>query len=179
MGSARSLVLSMVVVLAGVVVWVALVPRSQGRPPRSVDALASAQQVHEQQGWDLLVPGELPGGWRATSVRFGPGPDHLPTFHAGYLSGDEESYVGLEETRDASPHWVEVKAGSHRVSGPVMVDGRAWHKRRATDEHGVTTRSLVLPGDGGLTVVVTGNGRYADLARFAGRLQPVSASGDG
>jgi hypothetical protein len=175
MGSARSLVLSMVVVLAVVVVWVALVPRSQGRPPRSVDALATAHQVHEQQGWDLLVPAQLPEGWRATSVRFAPGPDSLPTFHAGYLSGDEESYVGLEETTDASAHWVEVKAGAHRAGGRVTVEGRAWHKRRATDEHGVTTRSLVLPGGRGLTVVVTGNGRYADLARFARSLQPVTA----
>ncbi|HET8599217.1 MAG TPA: DUF4245 domain-containing protein [Segeticoccus sp.] len=176
MGTARSLLISMIVVLAFVAVWVAFVPRPNGNPPQSVDAMASAKQVRQQQGWDLRMPASLPKGWRATSVRFGPGPDSLQTFHAGYLSRDENSYVGLEETTHATAHWLEVKAGSATHPGTVTVEGEAWQKRTATDEHGVTTHSLVLRGGKGLTVVVAGNGTYADLARFAGRLQPLSAS---
>lgn len=172
MGTLKNMVISMLVVLAFVVVWIAMVPRPNAITQPPVDVTSVAQQVRAETHWPILQPRGLPAGWRATSVRFVRSTDGLMTWHAGYQSPDG-NYVAVEQTRGATQTWVEAQTNRGRAEGTVEAGGTTWTRIDRKDK---VQFSLVSRGRSAqdLTTIVTGTAPYAELAAFAEKLQPVS-----
>jgi hypothetical protein len=166
------MLLSLGVILAFVAVWVALVPRVNKVSQPPVDVLPVAKQVARETGWAIEAP-TLPAGWRANAVRFERSTDGLQTWHAGYISPDEQ-YIAIEQTRGATATWVAAQTNRGRAEGTLTAAGRTWEKIRRGDKVQI---SLVNRGKGAkdMTTILTGTAPYDELVAFAERLRPVSA----
>jgi hypothetical protein len=175
MGTVRSMVISMVVILAAVLVWVAMVPRTREISQPAVDVGSVARQVRQETSWAISQP-RLPAGWKATSVRFTAAGGGLRTWHAGYLS-PEGNYVSMDQTSlaGATDLWVSTETSNGRAEGTLSAAGTVWQKLSSRD---TVQRSLVSrgSGDSGLITVLSGTAPYTQLAQFAEALQPVPAS---
>jgi len=165
------MLLSLAVILAFVAVWVALVPRVNKVSQPPVDVLPVAEQVARETGWAIEAPA-LPAGWRANAVRFERSTDGLQTWHAGYISPDEQ-YIAIEQTRGATDTWVAAQTNRGRAEGTLTAAGRTWQKIRRGDKVQI---SLVNRGKGAkdMTTILTGTAPYDELVTFAQRLRPVS-----
>jgi hypothetical protein len=166
------MVISMVVIMAAVLVWVAMVPRVRGISQPALDVTSVAVQVRQESGWAISQPA-LPAGWKATSVSFDPTPDGVRTWHAGYLSPDGQ-YLSIDQAQAsvATQRWVSDRTSDGQGQGTLTAAGRTWRKVSAPD---ILQRSLVLRGTGagGLTTVLSGTAPYAQLAQFAETLRPA------
>jgi hypothetical protein len=188
------MVISMVVILAAVVAWVAMVPRVReiNQPP--VDVASVATQVRRETGWAISVP-RLPAGWKATSVRFAPAAGGVKTWHAGYLSPDGH-YVSLDQTTTdgASATWISALTSNGQADGTLSAAGGPWHKLSSRN---IVQRSLLFTGSDrksgfgdsvdrnangptttstyGVATVLSGTAPYAQLAQFAQTLELVKA----
>ena len=173
MGSLRSMVISMALILVAVLAWVAMVPRVSSVSQPSVDVSSVARQVRQETSWAISQP-QLPAGWKATNVRFTPAGDGLRTWHAGYLS-PEGNYVSIDQTNEATERWVSAQTSNGQAEGTMSAAGRSWQKLSSRD---TVQRSLVSRGSGAgnLATVLSGTASYAQLAQFAGALEPVPAS---
>jgi hypothetical protein len=171
MGTLKNMVLSLLVVLAFVAIWIAMVPRPNAITQPPVDVASVAQQVRAETKWPIVQPRGLPDGWRATSVRFVRSTDGLMTWHAGYQSPDG-NYVALEQTQGATRTWIAAETNRGREEGPLEAGGLVWTKVNRQDK---VQFSLVHRGSSPkeLTTIVTGTAPYAELAAFAGNLKPV------
>ncbi len=188
MGSARSVVISMFLILAAVLAWIALVPRVNAISQPAVDVRSVATQVRQETSWGISMP-QLPAGWKATSVRFTPAGDGLRTWHVGYLS-PEGNYVSMDQTQGATAGWVSAQTSDGKSEGTVFAAGRIWQKlsARATIQRSLVSQDSGSQGSGsqgsgtqgsgsvGLTTVLSGTAPYAQLAQFAATLRPVPAS---
>jgi hypothetical protein len=166
MGNLRSMVISMVVILAAVLIWFVMVPRPSEINQPAVDVASVAVHVRQETSWAISQP-MLPAGWKATNVRFATAGDGLRTWHAGYLS-PEGNYVSIDQTRDATDVWVAAQTSNGRPEGTMSAGGATWQK----------LSSLVSRGSGAaeLSTVLSGTAPYAQLAQFAAVLEPVPAS---
>jgi hypothetical protein len=174
-GNLRSMVISMVVILAAVLVWVAMVPRVREISQPAIDVTSVAKQVRQETGWAISQP-MLPVGWKATSARFAAAGDGLRTWHAGYLSPDG-NYLSIDQTdvADATDDWLSARTSNGQPEGTVSAARRTWEKFSS----GATLqRSLVSEGSGarGLATVLSGTAPYVELEHFAEALEPVPAS---
>lgn len=173
MGTVRGMVISMVLILAAVLAWMALVPRVNEISQPAVDVRSVATQVRQETSWGISQP-QLPVGWKATSVRFTPAGDGLRTWHVGYLS-PEGNYVSMDQTQGATAGWVSAQTSDGKAEGSISAAGRTWQKlsSRATIQRSLVSRES---GSGDLTTVLSGTAPYAQLAQFAATLRPVPAS---
>jgi FlaG/FlaF family flagellin (archaellin) len=170
-GSLRSMIISMVVILAAVLAWVAMVPRVREVSQPAVDVTSAALQVRRETGWAISQP-RLPAGWKATNVRLS-AVDGERTWHAGYLSPDGE-YLSIDQTlaTGASQGWVRAVTSNGQGEGTLSAAGTTWRK---LSSRGTVQRSLLsgAKGEKALSTVLSGTAPYAQLAEFAGTLQPV------
>ena len=94
----------------------------------------------------------------------------------GYLS-PEGNYVAIDQTSvaGATDRWVSTQTSNGHADGSLSAAGSVWQKLSSRD---TVQRSLVSrgAGPGGLITVLSGTASYAQLAQFAGTLQPVPAS---
>jgi hypothetical protein len=173
MGTVRGMVISMVLILAAVLAWMALVPRVNEISQPAVDVRSVATQVRQETSWGISQP-QLPAGWKATSVRFTPAGDGLRTWHVGYLS-PEGNYVSMDQTQDATAGWVSAQTSDGKAEGSLSSAGRTWQKlsSRAMNQRSLVSRAS---GSGDLTTVLSGTAPYAQLAQFAATLRPVPPS---
>jgi len=173
-GSLRSMVISMVVILAAVLAWVAMVPRVREVSQPAVDVTSVATQVRRETGWAISQP-QLPAGWKATNVRFTPIAGGAGTWHAGYLSPDGQ-YVSIDQTlvTGASQSWVSAVTSDGRAEGTLAAAGTTWSKLSSRD---TVQRSLLSRASGvrPLATVLSGTAPYQQLAEFAKALKPVPA----
>ena len=169
------MVISMVVIVAAVLAWVAMVPRVREISQPAVDVTSVARQVRRETGWAISQP-RLPSGWKATNVRFTTAGDGVTTWHAGYLSPDGH-YVSIDQTPVAgvTSDWVSALSSNGRADGELSVAGATWRRLRSP---GSVQLSLVskVSGEGALTTLVSGTAPYVQLAQFAAALEPVPAS---
>jgi hypothetical protein len=169
------MVISMVVIVAAVLAWVALVPRVREVSQPAVDVTSVARQVRQETGWAISQP-RLPAGWKATNVRFDSAPAGVRTWHAGYLSPDGQ-YLSIDQTEGggATQSWLSDRTAHGQAEGTLPAAGRTWLKLSARD---IVQRSLVSKGPGphDLTTVLSGTAPYPQLAQFAEALQPVPSS---
>lgn len=175
-GNWRSLVLSMVVVLAVVALWLSLMPRPARIDRPAVDVTAAAQYVQGETSMRLFLP-TVPEPWRPTSVRQ-TNEEGLPGWHAGWTRGDKDTgYLGVEqasardEKTDAA--WVARQTQHGDEGDPVDLGGRQWTTYATTDS---PTRTSYVTRIDDTIVVVTGLADPETLTQVAESLQPVPAS---
>ena len=101
---AMALLACLVLVLAAL----ALAPRPEGDITREVEYEAVAQNVQQEAGFDLAVPG-MPDGWHANAASFGEsGTPAVETWYVSWVDGDDGwaslRQTDAEETPDA---WAE------------------------------------------------------------------------
>ncbi|WP_168582078.1 DUF4245 domain-containing protein [Gephyromycinifex aptenodytis] len=174
MGTWRSLVISMLVMLGFVWLWLALSPRASHLEQREVDVMSVARQVNREAGLKVSVP-QLQAPWTATSARYARSAEGLMTWYAGYhVTGDDSVFVGLRQTAsDADPRakdsWLAEATRDGREMGTVDIGGRTWTRHETGGEP--VRRSLVSE-EGGLLTVVEGLGPQERLTEFAGSLRP-------
>jgi len=174
-GNLRSMVMSMVVVLAAVLAWVAMVPRVQEISQPAVDVTSVAVQVRRETGWAISQP-QLPPGWKATNVRLESTAEGARAWHVGYLSPGGH-YVSIDQAAvsGATLSWISARTSNGQAEGTLSSAGTTWHKLSSRD---IVQRSLVSKdfGAGDLTTVLSGTAPYTQLAQFAEALEPVPAS---
>jgi Protein of unknown function (DUF4245) len=174
-GNVRSMVISMVVILAAVLAWVAMVPRVREINRPAIDVTSVARHVRQETGWAISQP-RLPAGWTATNVRFAADGDGVRTWHAGYLS-PEDNYVSIDQTQAAgvTDRWLTTLTSDGQGEGVLAAAGKTWQMLSSRD---TVQRSLVFRGAGAGTVntlitVLSGTAPYSQLAQFAEALEPV------
>lgn len=133
-------------------------------PPRpTVDYLTTVEQARTVAPFELLAPPELPKGWRATSVRYEPGPSGR--WHLGILAPGED-YVGLEQAAISEQRMVERYAVETEPAGRTKIGGQTWNVRRDADKDETTFVRRV----GGVTTLVTGTVARAELEDYTASL---------
>jgi len=169
----RSLVPLVLIILA-VVWWTAFRQSADVQPVKSVDPSTSVQLAANRAGYPLLVPTDLPRGYRPTSVRTdagNAGEGDPVTLEIGYVTPEEQfaEFVVSDDPRadavtgllaDATP------AGSLQIGGDTWTRATRLHER---DEETVLSRTV-----DGVTVVVSGSASEAELETVAGSVQPYS-----
>ena len=169
----RSLVPLVLIILA-VVWWTAFRQSADVQPVKSVDPSTSVQLAANRAGYPLLVPTDLPRGYRPTSVRTdagNAGEGDPVTLEIGYVTPEDQfaEFVVSDDPRadavtgllaDATP------AGSLQIGGDTWTRATRLHER---DEETVLSRTV-----DGVTVVVSGSASEAELETVAGSVQPYS-----
>jgi hypothetical protein len=189
LGSLRSMVISMVVILVAVLAWVAMVPRVREISQPAVDVASVATQVRGETGWAISQP-RLPTGWKATNVRFTSAADGVRTWHAGYLSPDGH-YISIDQTAatGATGTWVSARTSNGQGEGTLSAAGTTWQKLSSPDtvQRSLLSKGSVSKGSASqgsvskgsradeLTTVLSGTAPYTQLAQFAEALETVPA----
>lgn len=158
----------MAVLLIVVIGYVALQSVHRQDPPnpvKTVDYQATERYAREQAPFDLVAPGALPDGWRATTVSFVPGAK--ASWHLGILT-DEDRYVGLEQADRSVSDMVEKYVDQDASRGTkVDVDGTPWTSW--TDSGGDLA---LVREDGPTTTLVVGHDvPRGELVSFAASLR--------
>ena len=176
LGSYGNMVRSLLVILAGVGVLLAIVPRSDKIDQPALDARSVAAQAGQQTGLPFLVPAGLPEGWKATSARYGPSTDQLMTWMGGWQT-PSGGYVAIRQTKAASPAWVQQATADGTDQGTVQAGGTTWRKLYST-EHRQTSLVDVPTADGAGSVatVVTATAGMDEIEQFVAALQPAKAA---
>jgi hypothetical protein len=114
-----------------------------------------------------LAPAGLPSSWRANAANLSGSSAADERLHIGFVTPDS-SYAGLDETTGDGAALIADVLGRRAATttGTTTIDGTTWDVR--TSDRG--ERSLTRVADG-LTVVVTGNARAADLDRLCASLR--------
>jgi len=169
----RSLVPLVLIILA-VVWWTAFRQSADVQPVKTVDPSTTVQLAANRAGYPLLVPTDLPRGYRPTSVRTdagNAGKGDPVTLEIGYVTPKDQfaEFVVSDDPRadavtgllaDATP------AGSLQIGGDTWTRATRLHER---DEETVLSRTV-----DGVTVVVSGSASEAELETVAGSVQPYS-----
>lgn len=168
-GSAKSMVISMVVVLAACLLWIAMVPRVSNVSQPVVDVPGIAREVGLQQHWAVALPQGLSKDWIPTNVRLLKYDGSQPTWHAGY-QGPSGKYLSLEQTLKGNEDWVKNQTGFGSPAGTVTLAGATWTRYSSSDKD---QRSLVRDQPlAGLSTVVTGKADWPELEVMAAALKP-------
>lgn len=169
-GTAKSMVISMVVLLGGCLALVALVPRVKSVQPASANAVSIARSVGAQQKWNVALAQQLPKGWTATNVTLISG--SVPrTWQAGYTAPGDH-YAAVKQTQDGDKSWVARQTGPSATVGTVSIEGVSWTKYRRSDGGALSlVRSAPLAG---LTTVVVGTGAWPQVELFARAVRPLN-----
>lgn len=160
----RSMALLLIPILA--FVGYQTLVRDEPDPIAPVDYAGAAAAVPSEAPFSVLVPEALPVGWRATSVRYSPGPQ--AHWHLGVLTADDE-YVGLEQVVDDVDDAAMSFAPDTAAAGSITIAGQVWQRRTdsARNETALVRQaddmSIVVIGTVGLDVLVS----YVESLRSA------------
>ncbi|MFD5714943.1 DUF4245 domain-containing protein [Streptomyces pharetrae] len=176
--TARSMMLSLgVTLLAGGVMYL-FIPHEDGEPDlRPVDYRVELLTARRAAPYPVAAPEGLPGGWKATSVRY-QGVEN-DTWHLGFHTPDGQ-YVQIKQSTEKPSRFIdETTDGAHATKATEEIDGRTW-----TRYTGGRYDALVLPAGGaadakeaagagarGATTVVAGTGSFAQLKQMAAALE--------
>ncbi len=130
----------------------------------AVDYAGPADYAQDTADFAVLVPQELPEGWKATSVRFDQGRDQA--WHLGVLT-DDEKYIGLEQADRSVGDLVAAFVGEEtEEAGEVDVDGTAWQVYRDTADDDLA----LVTEDSDVVTVVVGSVDEDTLTAYAASL---------
>ncbi len=173
MGSARSMIISMVLVVLAVLAWWAWVPRADQTQHTVVDVAGIAREVGLSKHWDPAIAAGLPKSWQPVNVSLVSTDNQPDTWQAGY-DAPGGSYARVVQTENGSPDWVRAQTDKSEAAGTVTLDGVQWKKLSRPDGG---ERALVRSKDlAGLSTVVSGTGDWSQLQKFAASLRPLSKS---
>lgn len=173
-GGFRSLILSMLVLVAVVFLWQALTPTVSKVDRPALDISVSADDVVRQTSWPILVP-DLGPEWRATSVNFSERAG-ARTWEVGYVQpGDDSVFVSVAQTGEldaaTSPaEWTTEFTRAGGQTGAVTIGEQTWTSYTASERN--PRHSLVPKTQGEVAVVISGLGDPANLVAVAESLKP-------
>lgn len=170
------MILSLGVLLVGVVLFVALLPKHDRDPVREVDVVPQLDVLARAAPYPVLAPRGLPPEWRPTSIR-----TTVPETRTGgtaeltigyVVDRPSRTYAELDESNAPPEAFLRRELGDRPVTGSVRVGAVTYEERRDTAGHLALTRTA-----NGVTVVVSdGGGRGGasreDLLVLAGSLRP-------
>jgi hypothetical protein len=123
-GGMLAALLVLVLVIVGYVAVRSFVLPDNGTTQPTVDYAGVVREAKKAAHFDLEAPSRLPHGWRATSVRFDPGP--VQHWHLGVLTPGQH-YVGLEQGNRARRSMVHEYVDEAASRGDTVdVAGRPW-----------------------------------------------------
>lgn len=172
LGTAKNMVISMVVVLLGCGVWLWFTPQNSEPTKRVKNVPSIAREVGKQQGWDVALPQGLDKTWVPVNVRLVRIENQPPTWHAGYKTPDGD-FVSAEQTEHGDTGWVRNQTQGGEPAGKTTVGGQTWTRYEAGDVLSLV-RSKPL---GGLDTIVTGKADWDVLKTYAAALKPRPAGG--
>lgn len=160
---------SMAVVLALVALIVLVSWRPSPEAVKVVDVAPVVALAGMQATFAVRAPAGLAQDWRPTSARWEPTPrsGSDPVLHIGYVTPTDQ-YAQVSQSTSASAPYVAEQTDDGLPAGQSVIAGTTWHRLEGTDR-----RSLVLAGDGMLTVV-SGGADWEELETLAGSLSPVA-----
>ncbi len=172
MGSTANILRSLLVIVGMVAVLIAIVPRVSKVEQPAVDAASVVANAVRVSGLPFEAPVGLPAGWKATSARYERGTDDLLTWQAGWTT-PQGGFVGIRQTKAASPKWLTTVTNGGRLQGDVPVSGRTW--QRLYDRDHDQTSLVLQPADPatGLTTVVAATAGMDEILLFTNALEPA------
>jgi len=159
-------------VLMLVIVWVTSIRQNPEDPVRDVDPGPSIALAAERAGYPLLVPQQLPSGWRTTSVRTSAvsgGPGDPVTLEIGWLTPAEE-YAGYVISDGRGVDALDDVLDGATGDGTTRLGGVTWDRR--TTERGETALTRT---EGPATLLVTGSAPDEELETLAAAVAPYRA----
>jgi hypothetical protein len=136
----------------------------------AVDWHISYQAARADGKLQVLAPGSLPSGWKATSVSYLPGAE--PAWHLGLLTS-KGKYVGIEESTAGVDELVQRYVDQDATRGSdVTVAGQRWQVY--TDSGGDYALGRSVPRGGGQTPeaqLVGGSAPDATIRQFVETLR--------
>jgi len=169
----RSLVPLVLIILA-VVWWTAFRQSADVQPVKTVDPSTSVQLAANRAGYPLLVPTDLPRGYRPTSVRTdagNAGEGDPVTLEIGYVT-PKDQFAEFVVSDDPRADAVTGLLADATPAGSVQIGGDTW--TRATRLHDGDEETVLSRTVDGVTVVVSGSASDAELETVAGSVQPYS-----
>jgi cytoskeletal protein RodZ len=169
----RSLV-PLVLIILGVVWWTTFRQSADVEPVKQIDPSTTVQLAANRADYPLLVPTDLPRGYRPTSARTdagNAGEGDPVTLEIGYVTPSDEfaQYVVSDDPRDDA---VTSLLGDATAAGSVQIAGDTW--TRATRLHEQDEETVLSRTVDGVTVVVSGSASDEELETVAGSVQPYS-----
>lgn len=165
----RDLVLSMLVVGGFVAFLNIIVLRPTPDPVRVVDVAAPAAVARTANAFPVLVPADVPSGWRATSARYEPGrTPGTGSWFNGYITPDN-GFVAVAQTDHDVDDFVDEQTRKGRKVGSVTIDGQTWDEYESTS--GADTKRALVLSTPEVTTVVSGTVSFDALVDFAQRLR--------
>lgn len=174
MGSAANLARSLVVVIALLFVFVALVPRSDQPIPTSIDVTSQAQALIRQTGLPFEIAAGLPNGWWVENVRYTKTADGAMTWQVTYRTPGGDP-VAVKEAVDPSQAWLQLATAGGVQQAVVTLSGRSWQQYQASAENQYALVNRPGPGQR-LTTAVVGQSSLADVRTLAAALATPSVS---
>lgn len=172
-GSAKSMIISMVLVMLAALAWVSIVPRVQKVDRPGVDVANIARETSISTKWTLVYPQPAPKGWIPANVRLINFEKQPPTWQAGYDLPDSK-YIAVQQTDKPSQTWIDHQTNYGKPQGTVEVAGVKWTKLyREGYKQQALVRSEPLNG---LATIVTGRADWSQLEQFAALLKPAKTS---
>lgn len=172
-GTAKSMIISMVLVVLAVLGWTALVPRVNKVDRPGVDVAGIARETAIAQKWTVTYPQPAPKGWIPANVRLVTFQNQPATWQAGYDLPDSK-YIAVQQTDKPNQLWTDHQTNYGKPEGTVEVAGVKWTKvYRNSNDQSSLVRSEPLNG---LATIVTGRADWSELQQFASLLKPAATS---
>jgi hypothetical protein len=169
----RSLVPLVLIILA-VVWWTSFRQSPDVQPVKTVDTSTTLQLAANRAGYPLLVPTDLPRGYRPTSVRTdagNAGKGDPVTLEIGYVT-PRDQFAEFVVSDDPRADAVTALLNDADPAGSVQIGGDTW--TRATRLHEHDEETVLSRTVDGVTVVVSGSASDAELETVAGSVRPYS-----
>jgi hypothetical protein len=169
----RSLVPLVLIILA-VVWWTSFRQSPDVQPVKTVDTSTTVQLAANRAGYPLLVPTDLPRGYRPTSVRTdagNAGEGDPVTLEIGYVT-PKDQFAEFVVSDDPRADAVTRLLAHVTPAGSVQIGGNSW--TRATRLHEGDEETVLSRTVDDVTVVVSGSASDAELETVAGSVQPYS-----
>lgn len=172
-----NLLVAVAVCLGVVVVMVLVVVRPPMPEPEPIDVAAAAANSQVVADEPLIAP-MLPEGWAANAAEIRVGDDDIVTWHAGYVTPDEQ-FLFLRQAIDANQTWLVTAIENATPTGERTIDGITWieYDQRGTEDPGNLEYVLTTEHDAS-TVVVAGTAGDAELQTFAEAVSAELAGGE-
>jgi hypothetical protein len=172
----RDMLLSLGVILAGVLLFVALQPKSHPNPIPAVDYRSQVDILRNSARYPVVVPDPVPSGWEVNYARIGTA--GATELHMG-LVRERKRFAQLDETdQPGSRFYADAKVPAE-PDGTVSAGGAVYEVRRSGGTGGTSHTALVrkLPSGAVLTLSdggTEGGATYDELVALAGSLREQS-----
>jgi hypothetical protein len=170
----RDMLLSLGVIVAGVLIFVALQPKNDHNPVPAVDYRAQVELLRRSAATAVVVPEPLPAGWDVNYTRIGSA--GATELHMG-LVRDRKRFAQLDETNRPTPSFFTDAKLPAQAAGSANAGGVTYEVRRA-DGHVALVRQVA---GGGVVTLSDGGGdngaTYDELVALAASLRDLPPLG--